>query len=489
MKPKKGRNKMTFTVFIVIVILVIALFALVIMRSLKKTKVVYQVSSSSLVYDENYNHIEVTSPSTITKNWNNKYYLETDNEKYTLGEFSVAYNPGDYRMYTYGDNYQVYSNGETEKYTDEHEIIRTSEETFYKISDRKYLIVSSDITDTTNTFSAKNYLIVELDKIGNASFMNNETSIKTINEMVLNCGKFIFDIANEKLIFEDNEIDLKKIGGSTNEYVKKEVVIEPEEVEEVQEVKQLTENDLKKLESQIAEKIKENSTAINNRFDQSSTSTNNLITDITATVNTATEQIVSQKNYYKVAKLSSISSGVNYLDVNYYISDPINEYAQVYLKVVDNSGITNTYNVNKSDSTYRILDLTPDQEYTVSLCYTYSVLSSLGTVTKEETADVIKYKTHLPSYELTVTKVTKNKIYFNFKADKTFTIESGKIVLYIDGSEIGDADINMIEAVKTGGYTSYIEYQEPGNVVILKLENAIYNDDLIELNVQTKYLN
>lgn len=487
MRQKKGRNKITFITFIIFVILIILLFTIVIIKGLKTNKDIYEVSSSSLVYDENYNNIEIKDKATITKKWNNKYYLDTKEGKHTLGQFSVVYNENDYRMYTYGDCYKIYENGDTEKITGENEIIRTSEETFYKISDRKYLIVSSNIKDTTNSLNTKNYLIIELDKIGNATFMNNEINIKTINEMILECGKFKFDIANEKLIFDKNEIDLKKIGGSTNEYIKP----EKEEIkkENEQEVKQLTEKDLKKLESDIASKIKENTSAINTRFDNNTGSITNAITDITATVNTVTDQVISQKNYYKMVKLISISSGVNYLDVNYYISDPTNEYSQIFLKVVDNKGNTNTYNINKSDTTYRIMDLIPDQEYTVSLCYNYSVLSELGTIQKEETSDVIKYKTHNPQYEIKVTKITKNKIYFNFKADPTYTIESGKITLYIDGQEVGNKEIDIKESIKKEGFTSFIEYTDQGNIGILKLENAIYNEEISELDVQTKFVN
>ena len=41
--------------------------------------------------------------------------------------------------------------------------------------------------------------------------------------MVINTQTFSFDVANEKLIYNEKEIDLKKIIGSTNQY------IEPEE--------------------------------------------------------------------------------------------------------------------------------------------------------------------------------------------------------------------------------------------------------------------
>jgi len=488
MKQNKSKNKITFIIFIISVILIIVLFTLVITKELKKEKATYEISSSSLVYDENYNNIEIKENGTITKKWNNKYYLETENQTYTLGQFTVAYNPNDYRMYIYGDCYKVYKNGETEKLTKENEIIRTGEETFYKISDRKYLIVSSNIKDKTNSLNTKDYLIVELDKIGNATLMNNEINIKTINEMILECGKFDFDIANEKLIFEKNTIDLKKIGGSTNNYVKKETPQKETETEP-QEVKQLTEKDLKKLESEIASKIKDNNSAINNRFGNTADTMATTITDITATVNTVTDQVISQKNYYKTVKLLSIASGVNYLDVNYYISDPKNEYEQVFLKVEDSKGNINTYNIDKGNTTYKIIDLVPNQEYTVSLCYNYSMLSELGTIQKEEVADVIKYKTHNPDYKLSITKITRNKIYFKFQADPTYTIESGIIALYVDGQKIGEREINVSESIRENGFTSFIEYQDSGNIVVLKLENPIYNEEITDLDVQAKFIN
>ena len=485
MVQKKGRNKIVFTIFIILTITLIILFMLAISKNIKSTKEIYKIPPSNIVLDENYNLIKLKEDSNIKKKWDNKYYLESEKEKYILGSFSISYNPSDYRIKTYGEYYQVFKNGETKKYLGENEIIRTSEETFYKISDRKYFIVSSRITDKTKTIDTKDYLIVELDKIGNATLINDELNLKTINELILDCGAFKFDIANEKLIYDNNEIDLKKIGGSTNEYNPKKTINELKE----EEVKQLTEKDLAKLESEISKKIKENNEKINNNFSNNNNSITNAITDITATVNTVTDKVISQKNYYKAARLISISSGVNYMDVNYYISDPTNEYSQVYLKVQNNEGITNTYNVNKSDTVYRIMDLMPDEEYTISLCYKYKILSELGTIEKEETADIIKYKTHLPNYELTVTKVTKNKIYFNFKSDQTYTIQSGKVTLYIDNEAKGSKEIDITESLKSEGYTGYIDYDNTGITVVLKLENAIYNDEPIELNVQTKYMN
>ena len=62
--------------------------------------------------------------------------------------------------------------------------------------------------------------MVELDKQGNAKLSNNKLQLKTISETTLVTSKYTFDIANEKLNYGKYDIDLKKIIGSSNQYVK-----------------------------------------------------------------------------------------------------------------------------------------------------------------------------------------------------------------------------------------------------------------------------
>ena len=69
-----------------------------------------------------------------------------------------------------------------------------------------------------------NYLLVELDKIGNAKLSNNKINLKTISPTKLVTSKYTFDIANEILTYGSDIIDLKKIIGSTNTYTKEDLV-------------------------------------------------------------------------------------------------------------------------------------------------------------------------------------------------------------------------------------------------------------------------
>ena len=64
---------------------------------------------------------------------------------------------------------------------------------FYKIADREYLLVDRQIVSADNSINADNYLLVELDKMGNAKLTNNKLNLKTITPTVLATSKYTFE--------------------------------------------------------------------------------------------------------------------------------------------------------------------------------------------------------------------------------------------------------------------------------------------------------
>ncbi len=84
------------------------------------------------------------------------------------------------------------------------------------------MVVAPVITDENGTETFDSFLLVELDKNGNATLLNHEVQKRTLHAMTIVTNEYKFDIANEKLYWGESEIDLKKVGGSSNEY--KEVV-------------------------------------------------------------------------------------------------------------------------------------------------------------------------------------------------------------------------------------------------------------------------
>lgn len=63
---------------------------------------------------------------------------------------------------------------------------------FYKLEDRKYLIVDRTIEAVNSSLVTSNYLIVNLDKSGNATLINDKVSLKTITPTKLRTFSLYF---------------------------------------------------------------------------------------------------------------------------------------------------------------------------------------------------------------------------------------------------------------------------------------------------------
>jgi hypothetical protein len=213
-------NIRAFIFFTIIVISIVAIFIFSVVKVLSYDKQKYKVSSSSFVYDKDYHPISLSNDGVIFKNWTGDYYFTIDGKdtKYNLGKETVVFDLNNYIMYIYGDAYQVFADAKVIKKSGQTRNVRTTAPSFYKLADRKYLIVDKTINDSKGTLTVQNYLIIDIDKSGNALLINNETNVKTINSIILKTSNYLFDVKKEKLKFGNIEIDLKRIIGSTNQY-------------------------------------------------------------------------------------------------------------------------------------------------------------------------------------------------------------------------------------------------------------------------------
>ena len=164
------------------------------------------------------NMITTGEEGTVRVKWGGDYYLIYKDKEYDLGTHSVVYHSSNGDITLYGKYYEVNKTGEVKTIKGENKIKSSVNSKFYKLADRKYLIIDRTIEAKNSSFVTSNYLIVNLDKLGNATLLNDKTSYKTIVPTVLKTSSYTFDIANEKLNFGGEDIDLKKIIVSTNEY-------------------------------------------------------------------------------------------------------------------------------------------------------------------------------------------------------------------------------------------------------------------------------
>ena len=223
MRKYDKRNKVYFGLIVLASLILIIIFSFFIAKVIKNGKIEYFIDIGSILYDKDKNLIKLESESVLKIKWNDDYYLMEDDDMYLLGKNGIIYNPSKDIMQLYGKFYEVTSSGEDNVIVYEDEtVVRTTQSKFLKIADRKYLLIDPSIKTDNGSLNTKNYLIVELDKTGNAVLLNNEVNLKTFEPTTIITSNYTFDIANEELVIAGQTIDLKKIIGSTNEYTKPE---------------------------------------------------------------------------------------------------------------------------------------------------------------------------------------------------------------------------------------------------------------------------
>lgn len=473
MRKLGEKNKILFTILVVIIIIIILIFVYFIGKFSDYDDQKYNVKIGSILYDEDFNYVTVKGEEAyIDQQYDGKYYLidKYDNKTYKtkIGKTAISYNKEDYQIYVYGKIYQVLSSGDIVSLYGQTKIAKTSPTKFYKLKDRKYLFVDDSIKTTDNTINTSGYVIIELDRQGNATFANQELNIKTINPLVLKGSLFNFDIAHEQLIYEKETINLKNIIGSTNLYKDK---------EDKQE---------KKDDKNQTNKEDDNKSYYDDYLRNVINSFNNLTSNVGG-VNEKTKNTLKKGEiYYDFSKwiaLKKVSTTATTITLDYAVYDPNNEYQVVFVDIKDENGIGGKVYLNKKDSSYIIRNLDTNKKYTVSLGY------QLTGSEKEVYEDVVEVQTKIPDYSIKITKVTKDRIYYNLKIDNYYKLDQATVKLYIDGQEISTEFVNINQATTAKGYTGSLTYNKLGNINEVKLQDMVYNGDEIILNVSDKFIN
>ena len=493
MRSIKAGNKSKFAQFAIIIISVIAVLVLSLRFALKVEKIKYEVPKGVFLYDEEYNSIKLTEDGIITKKWDDKYYLKipSESEEYKLGNEAVAYDSLRHKIDLYGSIYQVDLNGDVEKLVKNSKIQDISEDKFYKLADRKYLVVGDSIQNDKGNLNTKHYLIIVLDKAGNTLLLNNEINLKTINQMTIKTSSFEFDIANEKLISDEREIDLKKIIGSTNEYKPKEEI-------------KVADNSENNNNGGDASGNGNGNTGGGNYYTNSNVN-NNSNNQTNINVDSLGGNTENKTPLLKSVSLKSVFVTATYMDIEYSISDPENKYETVYVLVegiFDGSETSEKISLDKNSTMYRLTGLTPNSGYKVTMKYK-EITADANIV--EGIEDMLNVRTIKPEIKLAITKITSNEIYFNLKMDPNYILDSYTIKLYSSSYSsysytgksvtvnIANKDdvINMANIEKSTsleGWTGSISHDMSlvSSPVLLKLENAVYNKEAVDLGIEAK---
>lgn len=486
MRSLAAGNKKRFAIFaIIIIILLITCLRLALNHEVEE----YRIESNVTLYDSEYEPLQPEEAGTIIKKWDGNYYLTLDNtnETYKLNPEVVSYNGNNSQVTLYGDVFKVLLDGQVEKYSKDTTIRNTSEDAFYKIADRQYLMISNSIKNESGSISTSKYLYIIIDKSGNTLLLNNEIYARTINPIVLSTSSYRFDIANEKLIVGNEEINLKDIIGSTNEYVEKE---EEKDMD--------WQNLIPEYNGGTSENGSDNSgngqnadgSVINNQGGaQSGTNagTSGNAGNGGDTIINNSNSSTNQTPLSKSVSLRGAMATSSYIDIEYAVQDPQNRYQTVYA-FVEAVGYENTIALDKNATTYRLTDLEPNTEYKITLGYK-EITEDNEVVDNIE--DVLSVRTTKINASIDITRVGtgSKKVYFNLKLDQNYAFDYAKIALYVDGVKESDMDVNLTQAVKTDGWSNVLTYENYGSEITVQLEGTSHDGSVVNTNIQAKYRN
>ena len=472
------RNKRNFVIILIIAIAVIGIFSLFIYKYKHASTIEYLIETGSVIQDDSKNYINIEEDAKLKIRWNDTYYLVYQDKKINLSKKVIVFNTITGSMNLYGKFYEIDKTGKIIENKNETVLKNTTNNKFYKLDDRKYLLIDRQIVSDDRTIEASNYMLVELDKMGNAKLSNNKLNLKTISPTVLVTSEYTFDIANEILKYGSLNIDLKKIIGSTNQYV-------PEKDEEKN-------NDGEDTgtggngQGGIG-----NGTGIGD-WNGIGGAGNVINNNDTGNV----EDIGEIKNKTKMTSIIRAQEGLSQIDVDYVIYDPYNEYKSVYAEIVKEDKIEIVY-LSKNDTHIVFDKLTPNTKYKLNFVYTTS---------NEETGEIIpttfdslSLTTKMPKYSISVYKISNvsNSLTYRVYLQEGYLINKVNVSLSFkhrvrdeETEEVNLFDETLSGSVQVNGNLKYIDgiiklegYDiDKDSVLTLKIDNVESSNGKLDIN-------
>ncbi|MGL4588829.1 MAG: hypothetical protein ACRCUP_01145 [Mycoplasmatales bacterium] len=482
MRKMNKKNKISFMIFVATIVLVLGTISTLIFASEKPAPVNLEVKKDSVIFGDDSTVRNVDKDSKVREEWNGKFYLE----KADIGSTPLVLDETGLKLL--GNIVEVKEDGSV---TDFGKLTENAldETGFFKLADRKYLIVSNQITDK-NKLMLNDFVIVNIDKNGSGQLVNQTTNFKTIEPLKLAFGQFEFDIANERLTVKKEQIDLTKINGTTNEYSKL-----------------------------LAEKNAKNGTTNTDNKDQTDTAngqnqtagTNNNSTSNNGAGGTGTggggtggggnapsikpPSIKDLENLFKppkengidsikpVARINNLASSINSITVDYFISDLANSIEKAYLEIDDGKAITRL-DVNTNQTTYEVQSLKPNTEYKVSLIHVLKKTDAL-TDTSEVINDVRNVRTKELKTKIVVREITRERIQVNVQMDRDFFIDSGKIQLVSGETVIAEQAIDANKVLLFEGWNTSFNIPEANQTdkeYKIRFADIIYQKEKVEID-------
>lgn len=481
------RNRRSFLIVGIIAIILIVIFSFFIYKFIKIGNVEYKLDSGTVIMDNNNDSMVLKENATLKMKWTGNYYLKFDDSKKeeVLSPNVISYDDG--KIYLYGKFFEVRNKDDIVITKDETKIDNISTPRFYKIEDRKYLLVSGSIISSDGQISANDFLLVELDKSGNAKLTNNKVNLKTISKTTLVTSTYEFDINNELLKFGDDTIDLKKIIGTSNQY---------------------KEDDSKGSGDGTEDGTGDGTGTGNGGGNETGqTNTGNVVTPdskgevVNNKDNKDNKPDDTKKPQATVTSVVGVTASYNNINANYVIYDPYNNYTSTFVEVRNSSGaLIKKVNMSKSGNSVILDNLDYNSTYTLLFKYSYTENGEEKYNTYyEETVN-----TKSPKYYITLNKVSNisKTVSYNVNLDNSAFNEiiSGTVPVTINATlRVGDTVIygNISKEVTEGKVPKFLSgtFALPdninvGDVVTIKVNSVNINGKTINYNdIEYRFIN
>lgn len=439
------KNKRNIGIIIGISVIIIIMFSLIIKLFLSHDHREYLVDTGSLIFDKDKTIVKLDKSGIIKKKWNNDYYLTYNDKSILLGAAAISYNEDTGKIVLYGKYYEIGAGDDIVVTDGETEIKSSALTKFYKLADRKYLVIDKEIKTTDGLLSTTDFLLVDLDKVGNATLTNHKVSLKSFGGTTIVTSNYTFDVQNEILTYGSNKIDLKKIIGSSNTYTKEELI--PEE---------------------------NKGSSSDNITNIGTDKTENKPGDSSGENKTGTTVVEEVKKATKRTSVISTNSTTNKITIDYVIYDPKKEYTSVYMEVnEEGTNKIDTIHLTASDTKYEINNLFPNTKY--NLTFKYSYLDEENNL-KTDVFDNISVTTKKPKINLKVTNISNGNIKYLITTDNTYNIEKGTIKVFINNELVRSSTISI-----NGNTTESININPvSGDLIEIQITDVISGDRIIK---------
>lgn len=502
MRKLNTKNKNYILALSIFVLLAIVGIAIFIIFKIKDMNIKYVINADSYVYNSEKELLKIEKDTYAKKTFLNNYYAVIDDKKVSLYENPVIYNETSREITLLGTFNEILANGQINKLKGENKIVASALNRIFKISDRRYLVIGSDIRSQDGSFTADDYLLLDLDKVGNAYLYNNDLNIKTFAELTIVTEDFSFDVNNEMLTRDDEDIDLSKINGSTNQYAS----INKEEEKPPASTGDSSGSGSSGSGSGSGQGSGDGTQNVPGAGTGEGTGNEGGYTDSTTPGENVGEKddniiIDPGENKVIVARKTSIldtKATFSTIDISYLVHDPFEEYTKLNVTVVNQKTGQEILCeekeclLDKNDTNLLIEDLDPDTKYLLTFYYSY-----LNADNTEETRvfDTALVSTKSMKAKISLEKIRANIVQYKVKIDdhaldeNSCHIRASVINSSNESRYEGYESVDITAARSSSGFVSSFELNltEFDEFIVLSLDKCTLNGKDVYFNAYYKF--